>query len=311
MMAPEGSITVIASQNAWRGNENLASYTASKHAVLGLVRSVALELGPRGIRVNAIAPARSPRRRTCRDSGDGNGRAAWRSRSRLSRDGQTTALGRTRDDRRDREGAVLSSRANSRRESQVTCLPDWPERPMSVPATDGRAAPHRAHSRARFRVAPVKSFGLVHPTEVELLDHSFAGDHEFFLVDEEGRLVRLSFGSWPARANRRRGSRHSTHSAASRTALSSTDEIVLGKPDATDFYGFRTVDGHEVIGPWPMHSPSYVGCRVRLLRARRSDGLRPDASNDRLERLGRTARPGEPVCRRPSPFPHALRSRRL
>lgn len=51
-----GTIIVIASQNAWRGNENLASYVASKHAVLGLVRSLALELGPRGIRVNAIGP---------------------------------------------------------------------------------------------------------------------------------------------------------------------------------------------------------------------------------------------------------------
>ncbi len=51
-----GAIVVIASQNAWRGNANLASYTASKHAVLGLVRSVALEFGPRGIRVNAVAP---------------------------------------------------------------------------------------------------------------------------------------------------------------------------------------------------------------------------------------------------------------
>ena len=55
-----GTIVVIASQNAWRGNQNLASYTASKHAALGLVRSVALELGPRGIRVNAIGPGSVP-----------------------------------------------------------------------------------------------------------------------------------------------------------------------------------------------------------------------------------------------------------
>jgi NAD(P)-dependent dehydrogenase (short-subunit alcohol dehydrogenase family) len=51
-----GAIVVIASQNAWIGNANLTSYVASKHAVLGLVRSAALELGLRGIRVNAIAP---------------------------------------------------------------------------------------------------------------------------------------------------------------------------------------------------------------------------------------------------------------
>ena len=56
MMPDDGAIVVIASQNAWRGSPVLASYTASKHAVLGLVRSVALELGPRGIRVNAIGP---------------------------------------------------------------------------------------------------------------------------------------------------------------------------------------------------------------------------------------------------------------
>jgi NAD(P)-dependent dehydrogenase (short-subunit alcohol dehydrogenase family) len=59
-MGDGGAIVVIASQNAWRGNQNLASYTASKHAALGLVRSVALELGERGIRVNAIGPGSVP-----------------------------------------------------------------------------------------------------------------------------------------------------------------------------------------------------------------------------------------------------------
>jgi NAD(P)-dependent dehydrogenase (short-subunit alcohol dehydrogenase family) len=55
-MGAGGSIIVIASQNAWRGSEVLSGYAASKHAVLGLVRSVALELGPQNIRVNAIGP---------------------------------------------------------------------------------------------------------------------------------------------------------------------------------------------------------------------------------------------------------------
>ena len=50
------SIVVVASINAWRGDRNLSDYTASKHAVLGLVRSAALDLGRRGIRVNAVAP---------------------------------------------------------------------------------------------------------------------------------------------------------------------------------------------------------------------------------------------------------------
>jgi 3alpha(or 20beta)-hydroxysteroid dehydrogenase len=54
---PAGStIVAIGSLNSWRGDGNLVSYVASKHAVLGVVRSAALALGPRGIRVNAVAP---------------------------------------------------------------------------------------------------------------------------------------------------------------------------------------------------------------------------------------------------------------
>jgi NAD(P)-dependent dehydrogenase (short-subunit alcohol dehydrogenase family) len=94
VMAPGGSITVIASQNAWRGNENLASYTASKHAVLGLVRSVALELGPRGIRVNAVGPGSIATdaylERLRRREREGGSQVE----ESLTRDGSTTALGR-------------------------------------------------------------------------------------------------------------------------------------------------------------------------------------------------------------------------
>ncbi|MDT4932698.1 MAG: hypothetical protein QOK11_590 [Pseudonocardiales bacterium] len=50
------TITVVASLNSWRGDPNLASYVASKHAALGIVRSAALALGPDGVRVNAVAP---------------------------------------------------------------------------------------------------------------------------------------------------------------------------------------------------------------------------------------------------------------
>lgn len=51
-----GAIVVIGSLNSWKGDANLTAYAASKHAVLGVVRSAALSLGPRGIRVNAVAP---------------------------------------------------------------------------------------------------------------------------------------------------------------------------------------------------------------------------------------------------------------
>lgn len=51
-----GSIVVMASMNAWHAFPAQSAYTASKHAVLGLVRTAALDLGAHGIRVNAIGP---------------------------------------------------------------------------------------------------------------------------------------------------------------------------------------------------------------------------------------------------------------
>jgi SDR family mycofactocin-dependent oxidoreductase len=51
-----GSMIVIASVNGKEGGANYAHYIASKHAVLGLMKSVALELGPYGIRCNAVLP---------------------------------------------------------------------------------------------------------------------------------------------------------------------------------------------------------------------------------------------------------------
>jgi NAD(P)-dependent dehydrogenase (short-subunit alcohol dehydrogenase family) len=51
-----GAVVAMASINAERGAAGQALYTATKHAVLGLVRAAALDLGQRGIRVNALGP---------------------------------------------------------------------------------------------------------------------------------------------------------------------------------------------------------------------------------------------------------------
>jgi NAD(P)-dependent dehydrogenase (short-subunit alcohol dehydrogenase family) len=56
LLGAGSTITVVASLNSWRGDPNITSYAASKHAALGIVRSAALALGPEGIRVNAVAP---------------------------------------------------------------------------------------------------------------------------------------------------------------------------------------------------------------------------------------------------------------
>lgn len=51
-----GSVIVMASINAYRAHPAQVLYTASKHAVLGVMRSAARSLGPQGTRVNALAP---------------------------------------------------------------------------------------------------------------------------------------------------------------------------------------------------------------------------------------------------------------
>ena len=50
------SIINNASVNAFKGNKQLVDYTATKGAIMGFTRSIALQLAEKGIRANAVAP---------------------------------------------------------------------------------------------------------------------------------------------------------------------------------------------------------------------------------------------------------------
>jgi NAD(P)-dependent dehydrogenase (short-subunit alcohol dehydrogenase family) len=51
-----GAVVAVSSELAIGGGDGDAHYAAAKGAILGLVRSLAVELAPAGIRVNAVAP---------------------------------------------------------------------------------------------------------------------------------------------------------------------------------------------------------------------------------------------------------------
>ncbi|KAJ0976084.1 hypothetical protein J5N97_018049 [Dioscorea zingiberensis] len=55
-MGKGGSIINTTSVNAYKGNQQLLDYTATKGGIVGFTRGLALQLAERGIRVNGVAP---------------------------------------------------------------------------------------------------------------------------------------------------------------------------------------------------------------------------------------------------------------
>ena len=86
MKAKAGSIINLTSVVGLRGNAGQANYAASKAGIIGFTKSVALELGSRNIRSNAIAPGFIETEMT----GELNGKAIeeWKQSIPLKRGGQ-------------------------------------------------------------------------------------------------------------------------------------------------------------------------------------------------------------------------------
>src|SRR4029077_9952893 len=56
LAAGKGNILFTASMSSFIGMPSIVAYSAAKSAYLGMVRTLAAEVSPRGVRVNAIAP---------------------------------------------------------------------------------------------------------------------------------------------------------------------------------------------------------------------------------------------------------------
>jgi uncharacterized protein YcbX len=125
----------------------------------------------------------------------------------------------------------------------------------------------------RFSIAPVRSLGLLHPTEIDLTTTGVLEDRRFYLVDDAGRLVdRLVVGALVQVAAR-------ADPAGDTLRLDFPDgstvagDVRLGDPIQTALHG-RTAVGHVVIGPWAEALESIAGRRVRVVRTDRPGGTR-------------------------------------
>jgi NAD(P)-dependent dehydrogenase (short-subunit alcohol dehydrogenase family) len=79
-----GAIVTTASICSFGGGADLVPYHASKHAIVGLMRSAAVYGGPRGIRVNAVAPGIVPTNLLGRPEDTAAGESGTTARARLA-----------------------------------------------------------------------------------------------------------------------------------------------------------------------------------------------------------------------------------
>jgi uncharacterized protein YcbX len=126
---------------------------------------------------------------------------------------------------------------------------------------------------AQFSIAPVRSLGLQHPTEIDVTEVGVVEDRRFFLSDDQNRLVdRIIVGRLVQVET-------TTDPAATRLWMRFPDgtviedEVHLGEAVETPIHG-RTGVGRVVIGPWADKLAEIAGRPIRVIRCDRPGGTR-------------------------------------
>ena len=126
---------------------------------------------------------------------------------------------------------------------------------------------------ARFSIAPVRSLGLEHPTEIDVTERGVVEDRRFYLTDDANRLVdRIVVGRLVQVAAQ-------TNPEATRLRMTFPDgtviddDVHLGEAVETPIHG-RTGVGHVVIGPWGDALAPIAGRPIRVVRCDRPGGTR-------------------------------------
>jgi NAD(P)-dependent dehydrogenase (short-subunit alcohol dehydrogenase family) len=95
-----GVIVNTGSSLAFRGWRNVPAYVASKHAVAGLTRSIAIEYGPHNVRANLLCPSSMDTQMlydVAKDVGDGDADAGYSALNDLSPNGHIAPPGDVAD----------------------------------------------------------------------------------------------------------------------------------------------------------------------------------------------------------------------
>ncbi|HET8786493.1 MAG TPA: MOSC domain-containing protein [Candidatus Limnocylindrales bacterium] len=126
---------------------------------------------------------------------------------------------------------------------------------------------------ARFSIAPVRSLGLQHPTEIDLTEHGVVEDRRFYLTNDANRLVDQLIVFKLVQVASRTDPEATTLWMRFPDGTEVDGEVELAEAVETPIHG-RTGVGHRVVGPWSDALTRFVGRPIRVIRCDRVGGTR-------------------------------------